>query len=556
MKRFAALMLALILLAGVLPSALADEPHTHVWKTVSRVNPTCTAGGHVTYVCSCGARKAENLPALGHEWAEKVYTGYADCTHYGVFYWVCSRCGAHSDTGNDAPLGHDWDEGVVTKAPTATEEGIRTYTCKRDPSHTKTEPIPATGADEKPGLTIKWDYDEIFHDHLTYITTEITDSPAILDYNDGASVWHTITNTGNVPLMVIHYYVYGDGFGGSIARSKFDPGASKQEMCFTPFFNTFIIPGSETKELFGSTTVSFYCVGYDPETYENKNNPGTELCRTETITRTWYMGKDVDPDSEDHCALIPETIGDTGAKYTLHTCSEHLETALAAQELSLAGDFAGAAELWRAEAEKLYASIPAVLGEAAETAEADKQAFFDYADAVASLFGDEKAAETLRLRCADLCCVINTAPARLPLGLTGEYEASDASESFVTSGREIGALDGSDCEVAEHYAGFAAEAMADTRALFVNAADGQADGLFAMAGEIWKTGLEQAVNAAYKKADRNVKPLIAGWNMSLDILGDADGELYSLFYRSAPETAEELVMDLYKDAALLMGGID
>ena len=64
------------------------------------------------------------------------------------------------------------------------------------------------------------------------------------------------------------------------------------------------------------------------------------------------------------------------------------------------------------------------------------------------------------------------------------------------------------------------------------------------------------MNAAYKNVDRNVKPLIAGWSMSLGILGDADGELYSLFYRSAPETAEELVMDLYKEAALLLGGMD
>ncbi len=247
MKRLAALLLALILLMGVLPSAVAATPHTHFWKEVSRVEPTCTKNGYVTYVCSCGKRKTDSLPALGHEWSEKVYVSHADCEHYGVFYWVCSRCGAHSDTGNDAPLGHDWDEGVVTKAPTATEEGIRTYTCKRDPSHTKTEPIPATGADEKPGLTIKWDYDEIFHDHLTYITTEITDSPAILDYNDGASVWHTITNTGNVPLMVIHYYVYGDGFGGSIARSKFDPAPRSRKCALPPSSIRSLLPVQRQK---------------------------------------------------------------------------------------------------------------------------------------------------------------------------------------------------------------------------------------------------------------------------------------------------------------------
>ncbi|MCR4577520.1 MAG: hypothetical protein K5784_06400, partial [Clostridiales bacterium] len=191
MKRFAALMLALILLAGVLPSAVADEPHTHVWKTVSRVNPTCTAGGHVTYVCSCGARKAENLPALGHEWAEKVYTGYADCTHYGVFYWVCSRCGAHSGTGNDAPLGHDWDGGTLTKAPTETEEGEITYYCKRNISHTKTEAVPATGPmDPSLKLTLSAEYT------FGYMWETF-------EYYLGVRLNETLTNTGDVPLRVI-----------------------------------------------------------------------------------------------------------------------------------------------------------------------------------------------------------------------------------------------------------------------------------------------------------------------------------------------------------------
>ena len=123
-------------------TATAGAAHTHSWREISRVNPTCTQSGRVVYVCSCGERKTERLSALGHRYSQKVYVSYADCTHYGVFYWVCDRCGAHSDNGNDKPLGHDWDEGVVTKEPGFLNPGETTYTCSRC-GETMTEEIPA-----------------------------------------------------------------------------------------------------------------------------------------------------------------------------------------------------------------------------------------------------------------------------------------------------------------------------------------------------------------------------------------------------------------------------
>ncbi len=123
-------------------TATAGAAHTHSWREISRVNPTCTQSGRVVYVCSCGERKTEILSALGHRYSQKVYVSYADCTHYGVFYWVCDRCGAHSDNGNDKPLGHDWDEGVVTKEPGFLNPGETTYTCSRC-GETMTEEIPA-----------------------------------------------------------------------------------------------------------------------------------------------------------------------------------------------------------------------------------------------------------------------------------------------------------------------------------------------------------------------------------------------------------------------------
>ena len=191
MKRFLTFALALLMLLSFLPSVTADSPHTHNWKEKSRVESTCTKDGYAVYTCSCGARKTETLPALGHEFSKQVYTSYADCTHYGVFYWVCERCGAHSPTGNDKPLGHDWGEGVLTKAPTETEEGEITYTCWRDPSHTKTEAVPATGPID-PSLKLSLSAEYKFG--YTWETFE---------YYLGVKLNETLTNTGDVPLRVI-----------------------------------------------------------------------------------------------------------------------------------------------------------------------------------------------------------------------------------------------------------------------------------------------------------------------------------------------------------------
>ncbi len=137
------LVFALLLGCAALP---AGAEHTHHWVDVpgTETPPTCTENGWKVQSCSCGQTRDVKLPALGHEFSQQVYTGYADCTHYGSFYWVCERCGAHSAIGNDKPLGHDWDEGVITKAPQGFTPGEKTYTCKRDSSHTYTEEVEPT----------------------------------------------------------------------------------------------------------------------------------------------------------------------------------------------------------------------------------------------------------------------------------------------------------------------------------------------------------------------------------------------------------------------------
>ncbi len=297
MKRFIAFALTLMMLMSLLPSALADGPHTHVWKEVGRVDPTCTSGGYVTYFCSCGARKVENLPALGHDWATKVYTGYADCIHYGVFYWVCARCGAHSVTGNDAPLGHDWDEGKVTKQPTETEEGELTYTCKRDPSHTKTEPIPIV---EHPALELSIDVNDMFEDHRydAYMEGSFDETKV--------NVTHNVTNTGNVPLQTAGKYWYnGDTEFAPTSNNPSYLGPEetavneadyKIDSVFHPNgedmqdYHTYVKETPDDPVNSGCVTISVCYYGYDPASVSSGEME--LLCKSNVCTFTLYFPRE------------------------------------------------------------------------------------------------------------------------------------------------------------------------------------------------------------------------------------------------------------------------
>ncbi len=815
-KRTIALMLSLLMLLSLLPTALADSPHTHSWKEVSRVNPTCTKDGYAVYTCSCGARKTEPLPALGHKFSKKVYVSYADCEHYGVFYWVCERCGAHSENGNDKPLGHDWDEGKVTKAPTATEDGEMTYTCQRDPSHTKTEVIPAgtvisgvhpsfsasgswaedAGEDKRfdgalvqyvlsaentgdcpltfntdfgnvlyvngpsgtqvpgskvtidPGQSFEYGVLEkvmqdphvkngIFYNGktlraaytdengqekddvtqfveiifpLTYpdeIKPELVLSASWADdagkgkRYEGAEVdvAFTVTNTGNCPVewyynapqvisctgpsgslsanthiemqpsehvtyiyrytvaqshvesgllevsqaswgwytdkngertivysnTVFEEYIpltYPDGeepehhpslllsigcdghvyvsSGSDIDHYEYaikidytlkntgdiplkfrkpsyyasveeyavlDPeGAFDSHFAWTIKYDTGsstggfddIVYTSEDPKYIGYFDFSLQIPGYDVD--DKDPGPGTELCvSNEDSLRVWIKNPDYieedGPESgnADFCSLATTGVSDTSVSYNLHTCYKHLETAEAAEKLSLAGDWAGAAELWRAKIEELYAEMAEKAGEVlADALNEDKEAFFEYADAVQALFGDEEAAELLRLRCAEMCCMLSTLPEKLPSSLSSAYIIPDTLKTFDASSREIGTLNGRNSLVSEHYAGPAAEALAGTKRLLDLDGAVQADAVFAECISHWKSAAEEMMNSAYRASDKNARTLISVWSMSLSYLRETDEELYTLLYSAYPAVVDEHIMELYKDAALLL----
>ncbi len=256
-------------------------------------------------------------------------------------------------------------------------------------------------------------------------------------------------------------------------------------------------------------------------------------------------------DDVDYCMLTLEALGEDEALYTLHACAEHIDTAEAAEALALDGDWAGAADLWRGALDELYELLIGVSDETGiEALTADREALWAYADACAALFGDEAAADLLRVRLAELCCMIHTAPQALPGSITKDCSRLVDSSAFDASSRTVGLLLGSDSDVREQYAGLDAEANANTRRLLDSTA-WYREQIFAQAQNYWQEALDEQVNEIYLASEKDQKKMIAAWRKSLDALRKADRNLYELLYTYEPATPEELIMDLYKDAAVM-----
>jgi hypothetical protein len=105
--------------------------HEHVWIEAITKMPTCTENGEKTLTCSCGKKKKESIPALGHDEARKVIP--PTCTEEGYTIVYCARCGEIIKDKTDVKpaLGHDWGDWVITRQPTVTEYGRKQAVCKR-----------------------------------------------------------------------------------------------------------------------------------------------------------------------------------------------------------------------------------------------------------------------------------------------------------------------------------------------------------------------------------------------------------------------------------------
>ena len=119
LTKLLALIMVLALVLGLAPAAaLAEGGHIHNWKERSRTEPTCTQAGSVTYVCSCGEKKVEPLPALGHAWNAGEILEDADFPGGKKLHFWCWRCGAT----RDEPLPADADDDYGWEPPEEPEE--------------------------------------------------------------------------------------------------------------------------------------------------------------------------------------------------------------------------------------------------------------------------------------------------------------------------------------------------------------------------------------------------------------------------------------------------
>lgn len=118
----------------------------HAWTETAHTDPTCTAPGSASYVCSrCSETKTDTLPALDHAWSETGRTD-ATCTDPGSIQYACSRCDfARSEKIPALGSAHIWEE-TARVEPTEDASGFVSYTCSACGS-SRTEPLPPLGLD-------------------------------------------------------------------------------------------------------------------------------------------------------------------------------------------------------------------------------------------------------------------------------------------------------------------------------------------------------------------------------------------------------------------------
>ena len=365
-------------------------------------------------------------------------------------------------------------------------------------------------------------------------------------YLPGEAVDYVITvrNTGDAALTNL---ILTDSLAGFTPIATLDhlaPGAMET------FAYTYTVQGRDADHPFlVNSAILTYSTG--------DGIPCTPLISTVSsrLPGTDPSGFDPDllPREGDACRLTLDALGGGEARYTLSTCAEHLPAAQAAEAAALSGDWDRAADIWRGELEKLYAVLYAAGDSEARSAVMEDRVFHDdylgrYAAAAASGSGAGAVlAETLRLKCAALCCAIHTMPKDLPDSLTGQYMALESAEKHEANGREISSLAGNGCEVVERFESTGALALNDTLRL---AAGKDPAVAFNRGAALWQMALDDTLNTIYEAAAVERKQAIAAWRRSLDSLLPAERRLLTLMYSGNRAIIEKQLMNLYKDAVL------
>ena len=141
--RITAILLALTLLLGLVPAALAEAPRStdtycsgswdneHRWgEWDTERAATCTQTGRRSRICeACFYAQAQTIPKTGHQWGSWKTTKEASCSKKGEQTRKCSVCGTVETRETDRKA-HTWGEWTVTVEPTDFSMGAHSHVCK------------------------------------------------------------------------------------------------------------------------------------------------------------------------------------------------------------------------------------------------------------------------------------------------------------------------------------------------------------------------------------------------------------------------------------------
>ena len=364
-----------------------------------------------------------------------------------------------------------------------------------------------------------------------------------------------IKNTGDTVLEDVKVYDSLYGLDPIAEIASLAPGGEQK----VPFSHIADQDDMDRKYIVNQAEITYTFLGGKPgtpqksnEVYVKTGEPGPIppfVPGGETDLNTDKLGTPVfiTEGGAESCSLTLTALGANEIHYTLHACAAHTEAAKKAEN-------AGAAEavaIWKAEIDKLYQELFDTAGvEAQAMVQNDRMVFWAYADAFGAVYGDEALAGLLRLRCAELCCMKNTAPDALPDSILGEYAQMMTGGQYDTAKRTFSALKGSDCEVTVTLN----KALANTLDQALSTVKGvkryAADKAFVQTQAQWQMALDNAVNAMYKAADKEARKAIVAWRKLLDQVVEARKDLLSALYPENPETVQEALANLYRDAAI------
>ncbi len=95
-------------------------------ETVTKES-TCTEEGTMTYTCSCGETKTENLPLTDHDW-QQTAEHEGNCIEKAKVDLACYNCGATS-TLEFSYGGHAYEPSPDSTLPTCTKDGEQIKIC-------------------------------------------------------------------------------------------------------------------------------------------------------------------------------------------------------------------------------------------------------------------------------------------------------------------------------------------------------------------------------------------------------------------------------------------